>query len=83
MSIKEVSNDVTNMFKVQSDDQSLRIGMENLKLKDNQEKEYVSRNLGVWNGMHSAEAQPDETEKVEQVNRRCWTLAGKERKHRI
>ena len=43
MSIKEVSNDVTDMLKVQSDDQSVRISMENLKLKDNQE-EYVSRN---------------------------------------
>ena len=44
MSIKEVSNDVTDMFKVPSDDQSLRISMENLKLRDNQEEEYVSRN---------------------------------------
>ena len=43
MSIKEESNDVTDMLKVQSDDQSVRISMENLKLKDNQE-EYVSRN---------------------------------------
>ena len=37
MSIKEVSSDVTDMFKVPSDGQSLRISMENLKLKDNQE----------------------------------------------
>ena len=44
MSIKEVSNDVTDMFKVPRDDQSLRISMENLKLRDNQEEEYVSRN---------------------------------------
>ena len=44
MSIKEVSNNVTDMFKVPSDDQSLRISMENLKLRDNQEEEYVSRN---------------------------------------
>ena len=44
MSIKEVSHDVTDMFKVPSDDQSLRISMENLKLRDNQEEEYVSRN---------------------------------------
>ena len=44
MSIKEVSNDVTDMFKVPSDDQSLRIAMENLKLRDNQEEEYISRN---------------------------------------
>ena len=43
MSIKKVSNDMTDMFKVPSDDQSLRISMENLKLRDNQE-EYVSRN---------------------------------------
>ena len=43
MSIKEVSNNVTDMFKVPSDDQSLRISMENLKLRDNQE-EYDSRN---------------------------------------
>ena len=84
MSIKEVSNDVTDMFKVPSDDQSLRISMENLKLRDNQEEEYVSRNQyhlkrgrmeqlideepsvsqadGAWNGMCSAETQPDETE---------------------
>ena len=83
MSIKEVSNNVTDMFKVPSDDQSLRIGMENLKLKDHQEEEYVSRNLGAWNGMHSAEAQPDETEKVEQVNKRCRTLTEKGREYRI
>ena len=44
MSIKEVSNNVTDMFKVPSDDQSLRISMENLELRDNQEEEYVSRN---------------------------------------
>ena len=45
MLIKEVSNDVTDMFKVPSDDQSLRIRKENLKLKDNQEKEeeYIKR----------------------------------------
>ena len=83
MSIKEVSNDVTDMFKVPRDDQSLRISMENLKLRDNQEEEYVSRNQyhlvrgridqlideepsvgqadGAWNGMRSAEAQPDDT----------------------
>ena len=59
MSIKEVSNDVTDMFKVPSDDQSVRIGMENLKLKDNQEEEYVRRNVGAWNGMPSAEVQQD------------------------
>ena len=83
MSIKEVSNDVTDMFKVRSDDQSLRIGMDNLKLKDNQEEEYDSRNIGGWNGMHSAEAQPDETEKVEQVNRCRRTLTEKGREYRI
>ena len=44
MSIKEVSNNVTDMFKIPSDDQSLRIRMENLKLRDNQEEEYVSGN---------------------------------------
>ena len=31
LSIKEVSNDVTDMFEVPSDDQSLRISMENRK----------------------------------------------------
>ena len=45
MSIKEMSNDdATDMFKVPSDDQNLRISMENLKLRDHQEEEYVSRN---------------------------------------
>ena len=44
MSIKEVSSDVTDMFKVPSDDQRFIISMENLKLRDNQEEEYVSRN---------------------------------------
>ena len=44
MSIKEVSNDVTDMFKVPSDDQSLRITMENLQRTGNLEEEYVSRN---------------------------------------
>ena len=44
MSIKEVSNIVTDMFKAPSDDRSLGISMENLNLKDNQEEEYVSRN---------------------------------------
>ena len=44
MSIKEVSNNVTDMFKIPSDDQSLRIRMENLKLRDNQEEENVSGN---------------------------------------
>ena len=37
-------DDLTDMFKIPSDDQSLRIKMENLKLRDNQEEEYVSRN---------------------------------------
>ena len=105
MSIKEVSNDVTDMFKVPSDDQSLRISMENLKLRDNQEEEYVSRNQyhlvrgridqlideepsasqadGAWNGKRSAEAQPDETEKLEQVNRLQRTLTEKGREYRI
>ena len=105
MSIKEVSNDVTDMFKVPSDDQSLRITMENLQRTGNLEEEYVSRNqyhlmrgridqlideeppvtqtYGAWNGMRWAEAQPDETEKVEQVNRRPRTLAEKEREYRI
>ena len=105
MSIKEMNNDVTDMFKVPSDDQSLRISMENLKLRDNQEEEYVSRNQyhlvrgridqlideepsigqadGAWNGMRSAEAQPDETEKLEQVNRRRRTLTEKGREYRI
>ena len=44
MSIKKMSNNVADMFKVPNDDQSLRISMENLKLKDNQEQEYISRN---------------------------------------
>ena len=44
MCIKEVRDDVTDMFKVPSDDQSSRIRMKNLKLRDNQEEEYVSRN---------------------------------------
>ena len=44
MCIKEVSNKVIDIFKVGSDDQSLRIIMEDLKLRDNQEEEYVSRN---------------------------------------
>ena len=44
MSIKEVSTDMTDMFKVLSDDQSLRSIKENMKLKDNHEEEYVSRN---------------------------------------
>ena len=44
MSIKEASNGVTDMFKVPSDDQRLIISMRILKLRDNQEKEYVSRN---------------------------------------
>ena len=44
MCIKEVSNEVNDLFKVPSDDQSLRISMDNLKLRDNQEEEYVSRN---------------------------------------
>ena len=35
---------MTEMFKVPCDDQSLRISMENLKLRDNQEEEYVIRN---------------------------------------
>ena len=94
-----------DMFKVPNDDQSLRISMENLKLRDNQEEEYVSRNQyhlvrgridqlideepsvgqadGAWNGMRSAEAQPDETEKLEQVNRRRRTLTEKGREYRI
>ena len=71
------------MFKVPSSDQSLRIGMEKLKLKDSHEEEYVSRNLGACNGMHSAEAQPNETEKVEQVNRRRRKLPEKGREYRI
>ena len=106
MSIKEVSNDdVTDMFKVPSGDHSLRISMENLKLRDHQEEEYVSRNQyhlvrgwiyqlidkepsvgqadGAWNRMRSAEAQPDETKKLEQVNRRCRTLTEKGREYRI
>ena len=83
MSIKEVSKNVTEMFKVPSDGQSLRIGMQNLKLKGHQEEEYVSRNIGGWNGMHSAEAPPDETKKVEQVNRRRRTLTEKGREYRI
>ena len=84
MCIKEVSNKVIGIFKVGSDDQSLRISMEDLKLRDNQEEENVSRNQyhlvrgwidqlidevpsvrqvdGAWNGMCSAEAQPDEIE---------------------
>ena len=92
---------MTDMFKVPSDDQSLRITMENLQRTGNLEEEYVSRNqyhlmrgridqlideeppvtqiYGAWNGMRSAEAQPDETEKVEQVNRRRRTLAEKGR----
>lgn len=32
------------MFKVQSDDQSLKISMESMKLKENQEEEYPRRN---------------------------------------
>ena len=39
----------------------------------------VTQIYGAWNGMRSAEAQPDETEKVEQVNRRRRTLAEKGR----
>ena len=106
MSIKEVSTNVTDMFKVLSNDQSLRIIKENMKLKDNHEEEYVSRNQyhlvrgqidqlideepsvsqagGASNGIHySAEAQPDETEKVEQMNKRCRTLTEKGREYRI
>ena len=82
--MKEATNNVTDMFKVPSDDQSLRISMKNLKLRDNQEEEYVNKNQyhlvrgqidqlidkewpvsqvdGAWNGMCSAEAQPDEIE---------------------
>ena len=33
--------------------------------------------------MRSAKAQPDETEKLGQVNRRCRTLAEKETEYRI
>ena len=105
MSMKEVGNDVTDMFKVPSDDQNLRISIENLKLRDNQEEEYVLRNQYnlvrgridqlidqepsvsqadiAWNGMHSEEAQPDEREKLEKVNRRRRTLTEKGREHRI
>ena len=36
----------------------------------------------TWNRMHSAEVQPDETEKVEQMNRRRRTLAEKGREYR-
>ena len=96
---------MTDMFKVPSDGQILRIKMKNLKLRDNQEEEYVSRNQyhlvrgrmdqlineepsvsqadGVWNGMCLAEAQPDETEKLEQVKRHRKTLTLKEREYRI
>ena len=106
MSIKEVSTDVTDMFKVLSNGQSLRIIKENMKLKDNHEEEYVSRNQyhlvrgqiyqlideepsvsqadGASIGIHySAEAQPDETEKVEQMNKRRRTLTEKGREYRI
>ena len=44
MSIKEVRNDVTDMPKMPSNNQNLTISMENLRLKDNQEEECVSRN---------------------------------------
>ena len=44
MSIKKKSNDVIDMPKVLSDDQSLRTSIENMNLEDNQdEKEYVRR----------------------------------------
>ena len=44
MSIKKKSNDVIDMSKVLSDDQSLRTSIENINLEDNQdEKEYVRR----------------------------------------
>ena len=44
MSIKKKSNDVIDMSKVLSDDQSLRTSIENMNLEDNQdEKEYVRR----------------------------------------
>ena len=80
---------MADMFKVPSDDQSLRISMVNLKLKDKEEEEYVSRNqyqssrwYCTWNRIHSAEAQPDETEKVEQLNRRHrMTLTKKGREY--
>ena len=79
--------------------------MENLKLRDNQEEEYVSRNQyhlvrgrldqlideeasvsqadGARNGMRSAEAQPDETGKLEQVNRPRRTFTEKGKDNRI
>ena len=44
MSIKKKSNDVIDMSKVLSDDQSLRTSIEDMNLEDNQdEKEYVRR----------------------------------------
>ena len=39
MSIKEVNDGLADMLKIPSDDQGLRISMENLKLKDNQKEE--------------------------------------------
>ena len=87
-----MNSDVT----VLKGDQNLRIIMGNLKLKDNQyhlvrwridqlidEDASVSQADGAWDRMHSAEAQPDETERVEQVNRRRRKLTEKGREHRI
>ena len=87
-----MNSDVT----VLKGDQNLRIIMGNLKLKDNQyhlvrwridqlidEDASVSQADGAWDRMHSAEAQPDETEKVEQLNRRRRKLTEKGREHRI
>ena len=50
--------------------------------RNQQEQPSVSQADGAWNGMHSAEAQP-ETEKLEQVNRCRRTLTEKGRKYRI
>ena len=44
MSIKEVNDGLAGMLKIPSDDQGLRISMENLKLKDNQKEECESAN---------------------------------------
>ena len=93
------------MMKVPSDDRRVRISMGNLKLSDNQEDQYISRNQyhlvrgrinplineepsvsqvdEAGNGMRSAEAQPDETEKLERVNRRCRKLTEKGREYII
>ena len=44
----------------------------------------ISQADGAWNRIHSAEAQPDETEKVEQLNRRHrMTLTKKGREYGI